>query len=37
MATVVGTVVIVIVLLVAFGPERRGVAMSTAHSRAQPA
>ena len=34
MATVVGTVVIVIVLLVAFGPERRGVAMSTAHSRA---
>jgi len=37
MATVVGTVVIVIVLLVAFGPERRGVAMSTAHSRAQAA
>jgi MFS transporter, SHS family, lactate transporter len=37
MATVVGTVVIVIVLLVAFGPERRGVAMSTAHSRAQVA
>jgi SHS family lactate transporter-like MFS transporter len=35
MATVVGTVSIVIVLLVALGPERRGVPMSTAHSRAQ--
>ena len=37
MATVVGTVAIVIVLLVALGPERRGVPMSTAHSRAQAA
>jgi SHS family lactate transporter-like MFS transporter len=35
MAAVVGTVAIVIVLLVAFGPERQGVAMSAAHSRAQ--
>jgi SHS family lactate transporter-like MFS transporter len=32
MAAVVGTVAILIVLLVAFGPERRGVAMSTAHT-----
>jgi SHS family lactate transporter-like MFS transporter len=37
MATVVGTVAIVIVLLVALGPERRGVPMSTAHGRAQAA
>jgi SHS family lactate transporter-like MFS transporter len=37
MATVVGTFAIVIVLLVALGPERRGVPMSTAHSRAQTA
>jgi SHS family lactate transporter-like MFS transporter len=37
MATVVGTFAIVIVLLVALGPERRGVPMSTAHSRAQAA
>jgi SHS family lactate transporter-like MFS transporter len=37
MAIVVGTVAIVIVLLVAFGPERRGVAMSAAQTRAQTA
>jgi SHS family lactate transporter-like MFS transporter len=37
MATVVGTVAILIVLLVAFGPERRGVAMSSAHICAQEA
>ncbi|MHB8477065.1 MAG: MFS transporter [Steroidobacteraceae bacterium] len=37
MAIVVGTVALVIVLLVALGPERRGVAMSTAQSTlAQP-
>jgi SHS family lactate transporter-like MFS transporter len=35
MASVVGTVVMVIVLLVAFGPERRGVSMSAAHNRAE--
>jgi SHS family lactate transporter-like MFS transporter len=35
MAAVVGTVAIVIVLLVALGPERRGVPMSTAHSKSQ--
>src|ERR1700722_15568832 len=33
MATVVGTFAIVIVLLVALGPERRGIPMSTAHTR----
>jgi SHS family lactate transporter-like MFS transporter len=33
MAIVVGTVAIVIALMVAFGPERRGVAMSEAHER----
>jgi MFS transporter, SHS family, lactate transporter len=37
MAIVVGTFAIVIVLLVALGPERRGVPMSTAHTRAQAA
>jgi MFS transporter, SHS family, lactate transporter len=37
MAVVVGTVAMLIVLLVAFGPERRGVAMSTAHRSAQAA
>jgi MFS transporter, SHS family, lactate transporter len=37
MATVVGTFAIVIVLLVALGPERRGIPMSTAHVRAQAA
>ena len=37
MATVVGTFAIVIVLLVALGPERRGIPMSTAHTRAQAA
>jgi MFS transporter, SHS family, lactate transporter len=37
MATVVGTFAIVIVLLVALGPERRGIPMSTAHIRAQAA
>ena len=37
MATVVGTVAIVIVVMMALGPERRGIAMSTAHSRAQAA
>jgi SHS family lactate transporter-like MFS transporter len=37
MATVVGTFAIVIVLLVAFGPERRGIPMSRAHARAQAA
>ena len=37
MAIVVGTVAILIVLLVAFGPERRGVAMSTALRSAQGA
>jgi MFS transporter, SHS family, lactate transporter len=37
MAIVVGTFAIVIVLLVALGPERRGIPMSTAHTRAQAA
>ena len=39
LAVVVGTVAIVITLMVAFGPERRGVSMSslTAASRAEPA
>jgi SHS family lactate transporter-like MFS transporter len=37
MAIVVGTVAIVIALLVALGPERRGVPMSAAHRRAQAA
>ena len=34
MAIVVATVAIVIFLMVAFGPEKRGVAMSEAHQRA---
>lgn len=34
MAVVVGTVVVVITLMVAIGPERRGVPMSAAHERA---
>jgi SHS family lactate transporter-like MFS transporter len=35
MAIVVGTVSVVITLMVAFGPERRGVAMSAAQQRAE--
>jgi hypothetical protein len=35
MAIVVGTVAVVIALMVAFGPERHGVAMSAAQQRAQ--
>jgi SHS family lactate transporter-like MFS transporter len=34
MAIVVATVAIVIFMMVAFGPEKRGVAMSEAHQRA---
>src|ERR1700676_3363914 len=37
MAIVVGTVAVVITLMVAFGPERLGTPMSTAHVRAQAA
>jgi SHS family lactate transporter-like MFS transporter len=37
MAIVVGTVAIVITLMVAFGPERRGIAMSEAQKRTQAA
>ena len=35
MAIVVGTVSVVITLMVAFGPERRGVAMSAAQKNAE--
>src|ERR1700690_2966683 len=34
MAIIVGTVAVIIVLMAAFGPERRGIAMSAAHERA---
>jgi MFS transporter, SHS family, lactate transporter len=37
MAGVIGTVVVVIILLVAWGPERRGVAMADAQREAAPA
>jgi len=37
MAIVVGTVAVVISLLVAFGPERRGIAMADAHRVPAPA
>jgi MFS transporter, SHS family, lactate transporter len=37
MASVIGTVVVVIVLLVLWGPERRGVAMADAQREAAPA
>jgi SHS family lactate transporter-like MFS transporter len=37
MASVIGTVVVVIILLVAWGPERRGVAMADAQREAAPA
>jgi SHS family lactate transporter-like MFS transporter len=35
MAIVVGTVAVVVTLMVAFGPERRGVSMSTAPPKSQ--
>jgi SHS family lactate transporter-like MFS transporter len=36
MASVIGTVVVVIILLVLWGPERRGVAMADAQREATP-
>jgi len=37
MASVVGTVVVVIILMVAWGPERRGIAMAEAQRQPAPA
>jgi SHS family lactate transporter-like MFS transporter len=37
MASVVGTVAVIIILMVAWGPERRGVAMADAQREPAPA
>jgi hypothetical protein len=37
MASVVGTVVVIIILMVVWGPERRGIAMADAQREPAPA